>query len=83
MKKLLLIVLLLSLGFSQKLTEVDRGYYENGQKSYEGTIKDGKPDGLFTSWYENGQKNEEATYKDGEMISEECWDEDGNEKDCN
>ena len=67
MKRLLLIVLLLSLGFSQKLTEVDRGYYENGQKSYEGTIKDGKPDGLFTSWYENGQKEEEGIFKDKEQ----------------
>jgi len=29
-----------------------------------------------------GQKVEEGTYKDGELISEKCWDEDGNEIGC-
>ena len=58
-------------------------WYENGQKSQDGTWKDGEDDGLWTSWYENGQKMEEGTRKDGEKISEECWDEDGNEKECN
>ena len=33
--------------------------------------------------YENGQKSYEVTYKDGELISEKCWDEDGNKRDCN
>ena len=32
----------------------------------EGTIKDGIPVGLVTSWYENGQKEGEGTWKDGE-----------------
>jgi len=32
--------------------------------------------------YPNGQKRIEGTYKDGELISQECWDEDGNEKEC-
>ena len=132
MKKILLIVLLLSFGFSQKLTEVvetydngniksityhkktrtgiekvkDEKYYENGQKEEEGTYKGGKPDGKYTTWYENGQKKSEGTYKvwikdglytewyetgqkliegtykDGERISAECWDEDGNEIEC-
>jgi antitoxin component YwqK of YwqJK toxin-antitoxin module len=40
-------------------------YYENGQKRWERTYKDGKKDGLSTRWYENGQKLEEGTYKDG------------------
>jgi|TARA_B110000444_G_C18306621_1_gene352057 antitoxin component YwqK of YwqJK toxin-antitoxin module len=44
------------------------GYYENGQKSEEVTYKDGKKDGLFTSWYENGQKSGEGTHKDGERY---------------
>ena len=55
----------------------------NGQKEYEGTYKDGKEDGKWTEWYENGQIKEEANFKDGELISEKCWDEDGNEKECN
>jgi len=49
----------------------------------EGTYKDGKLDGLHTLWYENGQKLGEGTIKDGELISSKCWDEDGNEKECN
>ena len=52
--------------------------YENGQKKYEATYKDGKEDGLSTSWYENGQKSWEGTFKDGEEISTKEWDEDGN-----
>jgi len=35
-------------------------------------------DGLHTEWWDNGQKKSEVTYKDGELISQECWDEDGN-----
>ena len=57
-------------------------WHENGQKKLKGTYKDGKADGLQTWWYENGQKNAETTFKDGYKISEECWDEDGNEMDC-
>ena len=57
-------------------------YKSNGNKKGEGHFKDGLPNGKFTEWYENGQKREEATYKDGELFSEECWDEDGNEKEC-
>ena len=53
-------------------------WWDNGQKKLEVTYKDGKPDGLGTVWYENGQKKLEGTYKDGELISQECWDEDGN-----
>ena len=38
--------------------------------------------GKRTSWYENGQKSSEATYKEGKLISDKCWDEDGNETEC-
>ena len=59
-------------------------YYEHGQKSSEGTYRDGRfyGDGKWTWWYKNGQKSEERTYKDGKMISVKCWDKDGNEIDC-
>ena len=57
-------------------------WHENGQKSSEKTYKDGKEDGKWTEWYENGQIKEEANFKDGELISEKCWDEDGNEYGC-
>mgnify|MGYP001299537663 CR=1 FL=1 len=58
------------------------GWYENGQKGLEGTHKNGERDGLWTGWYENGQKSGEATFKDGELISEKCWDQDGDECEC-
>ena len=107
MKRLLLIVLLLSLGFSQKLTEVVetynngniksityhketrtriekvkyREYYENGQKSVEVTLKNGKRDGLYTEWYENGNKKLEYTYNDGKMDGlRTFWYEDGQKR---
>ena len=56
--------------------------YDDGKKKGEGTFKDGKVDGLATEWYENGQKSWEGTYKDGELISEKCWDKNGNEERC-
>jgi hypothetical protein len=57
--------------------------YGNGQKQGEGTFKNGKKNGKWTSWHDgNGQKESEGTYKDGELISEKCWDEDGNECEC-
>ena len=52
--------------------------HENGKKEKEITIKDGKPDGLWTWWHENGQKKYEATWKDGKSISTKYWDRDGN-----
>ena len=57
-------------------------WYENGQKKGEGTFKDGKQEGKWTGWYENGQKEGEVTFKDGELISEKCWDENGNRIEC-
>ena len=43
-------------------------WFENGQKSFEGTYKDGKSDGLWIGWFENGQKENEVTYKYGEIV---------------
>ena len=50
------------------ITYKDFVWYENGQKEWEKTYKDGKKDGLWTRWYESGQKESERTYKDGEYI---------------
>ena len=55
-------------------------YYENGEKKFEGSFKNGKRDGLFTWWYENGQKEYEGLYEDGRKISVEEWNEDGSVK---
>ena len=53
-------------------------YYPNEQKMWEGTYKDGRPDGFFTGWYPNGQKKSEGTYKDGEYFLSNSWDKNGN-----
>ena len=53
--------------------------YENGQKKYESTTKNGKMEGKHSQWYENGQKQVEATWKDGKMIESTIWDENGRE----
>ena len=39
--------------------------YRNGQKYEEGNYKDGKKDGLWTTWHNNGQKEFEANFKEG------------------
>ena len=38
--------------------------HENGEKSGEGTLKDGTLDGLYTTWYDNGQKETKGSFKD-------------------
>jgi len=53
--------------------QVKTNFYENGQKKSEETLKDGKPDGLWTEWYENGQKKFEGTYKDGKPDGLVTW----------
>ncbi|MEE2917331.1 MAG: toxin-antitoxin system YwqK family antitoxin, partial [Candidatus Neomarinimicrobiota bacterium] len=39
--------------------------YKDGKNKGEGSLKDGKKDGLWTQWYENGQKKNETSFKDG------------------
>lgn len=57
-------------------------WYENGQKEQEGEFRDGIPYGKATLWYKNGQKESEMEWRDGELISEKCWDKDGNPIPC-
>ena len=53
-------------------------YWENGRKSGEITLKDGKLE-LMTEWYENGQKLGEFHYKDGKRNGLSTnWYESGN-----
>ena len=48
-------------------------YQSTGTKSYEYNFRNGKEDGLSTSWYENGQKKVERTYKGGERNGLQTW----------
>ena len=45
--------------------EVEIVYHDNGQMGRLTFLKDGKEDGLYSSWYENGQKASEKFFKDG------------------
>ena len=54
-------------------------YYENGQKKFEGLIKNGDSTGVWISWYDNGLKEKEGTFKDGKKDGNWIeWDENGN-----
>ncbi len=44
---------------------LDTWWYENGTKSHEGMLKNGKPHGMVTWWYRNGLKRWESTHIDG------------------
>ncbi len=54
-------------------------WYENGQKSIEGTYKgvdesmDPIKDGLWTEWYENGLKEKEVTYLGDKKMEEKIF----------
>ena len=78
MKKILLIVLLLSVGFSQQIIHTET--YENGNiKSitYHKKTRNGIEKVKYEEYYYNGQKKKEYNYKDGILISEKHWNEDG------
>ena len=53
-----------------------------GQLFYLRNFKDGKLEGVQKNYYENGQLKFEDNFKDDKLISETCWDKDGNELDC-
>jgi len=57
-------------------------YYKNGQLFQTANWKYGEFHGLWKVYYENGQLEWEENWKDDELISEKCWDEDGNEIEC-
>ena len=67
MKKILLIVLFLSVGFSQKLTEVVETYDNRNVKSitYHNKTRNRIEIVKYVSYYENGQKKSEITIKEG------------------
>jgi antitoxin component YwqK of YwqJK toxin-antitoxin module len=50
--------------FSNKV-KTKTGSYKSGQKKYEGNLKNGKKNGIWTYWHDNGQKEWEGNYKDG------------------
>ena len=81
MKKILLIVLLLSFGFSQQIIHTET--YEDGNiKSitYHKKSRTGIEKVKYEEYYENGQKKAVTTFKDSDLISEKFWDSDGKKR---
>ena len=50
----------------------EKKFLSSADKNEEITFKDGKFDGLYTSWYDDGKKSSEGTYKD--MKENGLWD---------
>ena len=57
-------------------------WYKSGKKWLQNTYKDGKLDGLSIYWDRKELLDTKRTYKNGELISQKCWDKDGNECVC-
>ncbi|RLC26119.1 MAG: hypothetical protein DRH21_02995, partial [Deltaproteobacteria bacterium] len=70
---LLLIFLFSFLGLTAQNVVDPNGYnkfyYENGQLSSEGTMRDGEPDGYWKTYYENGVVKSEGDRKDFKLDS--------------
>ncbi len=53
-------------------------WFENGQKSQQGTYFQGRLEGPFYQWYENGKKRSLRFYENGDLNGTTTWwDEDG------
>ena len=73
-KKTILLFLAIGLLFSLKAfsqTEYQTYSYPNGQISSEGTLRDGRPDGLWKTYYESGQLKSVGKRKD--FLLDSTW----------
>ena len=80
---LIISLLILSVGFSQRLSEVIETYDSGNIKSikYHKKTRDRIEKVKFERYYENGQKEKEGTYKDGEKDGLwTYWNENGQKK---
>ena len=59
-------------------------YFPNGQEKYDfdGVLKDDKLNGVLKQFHENGQLKQETKYKNDIVIFEKCWNEKGDEIEC-
>lgn len=66
----------------EKKHGTQKQWFENGQLEKELNYANGKPNGTMKRWYKNGQLAMEANYVDGQLISENCYDENGKKRKC-
>lgn len=67
---------------NNKLQGSSSTYYTNGVLHEEGNWKDGSMNGLWKKYHGNSKLKSEIIYKDHESVSQKCWDEEGNETEC-
>ena len=61
---------------------LNTAWYSTGRLWWKGNDVNHKKEGIWKGWYENGQLHYEINFKEDERISQKCWDEDGNEIEC-
>ena len=59
---------------------LQRSWHENGQLYREAILNENVR--LYKIWYDNGQLSFEVETRNRDMISQKCFDEDGNKKEC-
>ena len=57
-------------------------YWPNGQTSVEIEYLNGTVHGKWIIWHENGQKEDESKIREDELISQKCWNENGDPTPC-
>jgi len=74
----LVLVLLACTAACSPRQEVRRTFYADGRPWTELGLRDGKPDGPFTTWHTNGQKANEGSHIAGRLHGKVTeWGEDG------
>ena len=56
--------------------------WRNGMMWWETSYKNGVKDGYNREWYKSGELFKEAIYKNGKLVSQKCWDEEGEPFEC-
>jgi|TARA_B110000240_G_scaffold174638_1_gene201240 antitoxin component YwqK of YwqJK toxin-antitoxin module len=59
-----------------------KSYHQNGKIWFEGKYVNGEEDGISKEYNKNGGLIREFKNENGVFIYEKCWDEDGNEIEC-
>lgn len=73
-----LLIFTLTLCFQPAMAQKIVEKYANGEKKYQGRVKDELKVGTHTYWYENGEKRKEEKYNDlGALVRLREWDEQG------
>ncbi len=59
-----------------------KGYYKNGKIEWEGRMEENEKDGEWKGYYESGNIRRIGIFNNGVILSQQCWDENGNKINC-